>query len=163
MNHKNILTLIVIFILLSSCSIFRKATKTEEVIDVDTTIMIDTTKSSITSNNILISIIEKSDLSKAVITEYYKPDSNGKQGIMRTIEIGNNISTKHITKEDIALNYDQRKGIVLINRDSTSVKKSAKIETKAKAISGFGVSLLIFLGLILFIGLFWKKILLLFK
>lgn len=163
MNHKNILTIIVIITLLGSCSIFRKVTKAEDIIEIDTTVVIDTSKSSISSNNILVSIIEKNDLSKAVITEYYKPDSNGKQGILRTIEIGNNISTKHITKEDIALNYDQRKGIVLINRDSISVKKSDKIETKAKAISGFGVSLLIFLGLILFIGLFWKKILLLFK
>lgn len=163
MKRYNLLTLVVIITLLSSCSIFRKVAKTEDTTKVVTAITVDTTQKAISSNEILTSLIEKTDLSKAVITEYSKPDSLGKQSVLRTIEFNNNISIKQNTKRDITVKYDEKKGVTTANTDSTSVKTSIKTETKGKAISGLGISLLIVAGIVLLIGIFWKKRLLLFK
>lgn len=163
LKQNKFLTLIVIIILISSCSIFRKVVKSEDIIRTTNSISIDTTKKAISSNEILTSLIEKIDLSKAVITEYTSPDSNGKQSIIRTIEFNNNISTKQSTKKDITVKYDEKKGVITAVRDSTSEKRSTKIESKTKVVSGFWSKFIIASIILILIFIFRKKILLLFK
>lgn len=113
----------VIFLIISlaSCGVSKKITKTEsqEVTKVEVS-KIDSTVMNARSEDLLYSIIEKLDLSKAVITVYNPPDSAGRQSVYSMVEVNNNVKT-------VATNVAKSNQETAVNNKSVEVAKTDSI------------------------------------
>lgn len=108
---KNIL-IILICLFVSSCGVSKKTVKTETVIDRETTaVKQDSSKLTMSKEEVVNSIIEKLDLSRVTITLYNKPDScSGTQSISAVIKQENNIKTTTTSIKNHSQNLSLKTG-----------------------------------------------------
>lgn len=107
---KNIL-IILMCLFISSCGVSKKAVKTETVIDRETTaVKQDSSKLTMSKEEVVNSIIEKLDLSRVTITLYNKPDSSGTQSISAVIKQENNVKTTTTSIKNQSQNLSLKTG-----------------------------------------------------
>lgn len=137
-SYINTTTLLLISTIIVSCGTVKKLKESYNKTESSSAIsIVDTTKRTVSSSEIITSLIEKVDLSKATIIEYSAPDSSGKQSVVRTIEFNNNISTKTVFGKKAEVLDKKENGVSISAKDSLIIEKSSikKTEHKSSALS----------------------------
>jgi flagellum-specific peptidoglycan hydrolase FlgJ len=128
------ITILAVYLLLTGCASLKKVTETSKESQLQIS-HLDSSASVINSGSILESIFTKIDSSRITITDYSLPDSTGRQNIIRTTVVENNIKT---TQK--AVKKDSTKAIAMqMVKDSTNLKSVEKTkETFNKKIDSTG-------------------------
>lgn len=172
MRHKfTIMGLLVIVLLLISCSTTKRVIDTkitqDSVIVKKDSISIKEDKKIFTYDTIL-DWVNSQDKSIITITEYSKPDTSGKQAILRTTEIKKDITTnkgKQSTKEG---KTEVKKDITNINTTNSDIKTKIEQKEEIKKQSlwdkiGSYVTILAIMGIIALFVIYYNKIMLFIK
>lgn len=151
---KNIL-IILMCLFISSCGVSKKAVKTETVIDRETTaVKQDSSKLTMSKEEVVNSIIEKLDLSRVTITLYNKPDSSGTQSISAVIKQENNIKTTTTSSNKQNENLSLKTGSKEVVKNRTHITQKITATQKKGGIP-FRVYLYGAFIMLLLIGAVW--------
>lgn len=152
MKNSRLICLALLF--LSSCGVTKKTIETETKLDItEIAIRKDSVEYKVSREEIFNAIIEKIDLSRAIITYYNPPDTSGRQSINRTVEYNSNIKTTATINKADSTTIDFKKGTteIVILEDKT--KQLATMKEKKKVGLPFKVYLWCFVAFLLVGGI----------